>query len=346
MSVEPSVSLGKLRRRRNGKEQACEPCRKAKMRCDHALPVCLKCQRRSIADRCVYLEAPETKQKVQRSRGLSLPRFSGFEQDALINPSPDGDVSGTAVEEDQGDAGIFKPSSGFYGPTSFSAVFLDNEDDLGSKIETPPDALPLTPSQNDRIEEKMSARTSLGVKVLSLLPNQNSCDYLFSLYAEKGSDTSFHKPTVLYCMSSFWSTFGAALRQPRKSRNLRDVAILLSKNTHSVLKDCDDPNAWILSLSGRNLRWEMLGILICILGKVALALPEADSFWATQSGRRMHRREFATEMKECADECVKLSSQMDNINVLTVSLLHKRLILESQCTGDTSMSIPYIRSLS
>lgn len=29
-----------LPRRRNGKQQACEPCRKAKIACDHSLPVC------------------------------------------------------------------------------------------------------------------------------------------------------------------------------------------------------------------------------------------------------------------------------------------------------------------
>jgi hypothetical protein len=83
---------------------------------------------------------------------------------------------------------------------------------------------------------------------------------------------------------------------------------------------------------------EMMGIIFCALGATLLATPEDDPFWSSQSGRRMQRREFAREMKECADECVKLGNQMDNINVLMIALLFKRNIIESQCTGDTSKS--------
>lgn len=50
-----------LPRRRNGKQQACEPCRKAKIACDHSLPVCERCRRRKVSDRCVYVDAPMTK---------------------------------------------------------------------------------------------------------------------------------------------------------------------------------------------------------------------------------------------------------------------------------------------
>jgi len=32
--------------RRNGKLQACEPCRKSKLRCDHVLPYCGRCAKR------------------------------------------------------------------------------------------------------------------------------------------------------------------------------------------------------------------------------------------------------------------------------------------------------------
>src|SRR4051812_21536002 len=47
-------------RRRNGKQQACEPCRKRKLACDHDYPTCHRCQRRKISQDCVYL--PPSKQ--------------------------------------------------------------------------------------------------------------------------------------------------------------------------------------------------------------------------------------------------------------------------------------------
>jgi len=48
-------------RRRNGKQQACEPCRKAKIACDHGLPVCERCRRRKVPGKCVYVDAPLTR---------------------------------------------------------------------------------------------------------------------------------------------------------------------------------------------------------------------------------------------------------------------------------------------
>ncbi|KAE9367110.1 hypothetical protein N431DRAFT_83075 [Stipitochalara longipes BDJ] len=49
--------------RRNGKAASCEPCRKAKIRCDHQRPVCGRCQRRGLTARCSYHPAPLTKPK-------------------------------------------------------------------------------------------------------------------------------------------------------------------------------------------------------------------------------------------------------------------------------------------
>jgi hypothetical protein len=66
-----------LPRRRNGKQQACEPCRKAKIACDHVLPVCERCRRRKVVEKCVYLKAVCF--VVWILRAYSSPKnFSGF----------------------------------------------------------------------------------------------------------------------------------------------------------------------------------------------------------------------------------------------------------------------------
>ena len=53
----------KIGYRRNGKQQACEPCRKGKLVCDHASPFCGRCTRRKITSRCIYHPAPMTKSR-------------------------------------------------------------------------------------------------------------------------------------------------------------------------------------------------------------------------------------------------------------------------------------------
>lgn len=47
--------------RRNGKQQACEPCRKLKVACDHTTPHCGRCVRKQKAAMCIYHPAPMTR---------------------------------------------------------------------------------------------------------------------------------------------------------------------------------------------------------------------------------------------------------------------------------------------
>lgn len=49
--------------------QACEPCRKGKLRCDHHLPVCDRCVKRGRTDKCVYHSAPLTKSAAKSGTG-------------------------------------------------------------------------------------------------------------------------------------------------------------------------------------------------------------------------------------------------------------------------------------
>lgn len=45
--------------RRNGRQQSCERCRKLKIRCDHAMPICGRCLEKGLG--CVYATAPMTR---------------------------------------------------------------------------------------------------------------------------------------------------------------------------------------------------------------------------------------------------------------------------------------------
>ncbi|KAH7377712.1 hypothetical protein BKA66DRAFT_560870 [Pyrenochaeta sp. MPI-SDFR-AT-0127] len=61
--------------RRNGKLQACEPCRKGKLRCDHMVPTCGRCARRNKSGQCVYHPAPLTKKT-----SIPTPQHTNSEQ--------------------------------------------------------------------------------------------------------------------------------------------------------------------------------------------------------------------------------------------------------------------------
>jgi hypothetical protein len=64
-------SKGGIGLRRNGKEKACEPCRKGKLACDHSQPICGRCIRRKIGAKCLYHPAPMTRPR--EASGLPSP---------------------------------------------------------------------------------------------------------------------------------------------------------------------------------------------------------------------------------------------------------------------------------
>ncbi|EED16901.1 conserved hypothetical protein [Talaromyces stipitatus ATCC 10500] len=51
-------------KRRNGQLSSCEPCRKAKLRCDHATPICGRCTQRGQQSTCIYHPAPMTQPRL------------------------------------------------------------------------------------------------------------------------------------------------------------------------------------------------------------------------------------------------------------------------------------------
>jgi hypothetical protein len=147
--------------RRNGKRQACEPCRKGKLACDHGSPFCGRCVRRKTTKKCLYHPAPMTKARAPMvlsdlhitsdtacSNGScpSLPSASNqapltspnaaSELAPYPGPNPEGGKAGslTAVaikrprnsNESWKDA-VYPQSARYYGPTSFSAVFLEHQ---------------------------------------------------------------------------------------------------------------------------------------------------------------------------------------------------------------------------
>lgn len=56
--------------RKNGKPQSCEPCRKSKLACDHAIP-CGRCARLQRSAQCIYDPSPTTIAPASKRRKVS-----------------------------------------------------------------------------------------------------------------------------------------------------------------------------------------------------------------------------------------------------------------------------------
>lgn len=333
---------GGLPRRRNGKQQACEPCRRAKIACDHTLPICDRCRRRKVAAKCVYVDAPMTRSPAE-GRKASIIHIP-------LTPTTGSSVSPKvpiSTPDPKPKAGPFIKSGGFFGPTSFSAVFLENRENLGNddiqiSNDSGPYPVPDESLQSQTFfmlasnEYRGPPRVALGAKVLRAFPDQHTCKFLLEWYFANTHECAFHKPSVMAVASSIWATLGKYLKEPRRVSDLEQASAMLCKNAEMALPEFDDYDNWLASFCGENLRWEVVGMVFGAMTSATLALPERDAFFCTQRGQRTNRKYFAMEMKDCVQTCITLSNYMDLINMQMVSLLTKNLILQTVLSGDTS----------
>lgn len=313
---------GVLGLRRNGKQQACEPCRKGKLACDHAAPFCGRCVRRQITSRCIYHPAPMTRVKYapainpppsphHTTPSISSDQTSGpgqSPQDRMAAPfrpqlnhhqssvgafengphSPAGGYSAHDIAETlrntnwygrkwEEDA-VFPRSARYYGPTSFSSVFTENDllDNIGEQRMHPsnwPFGQPLL--GRDR-PSAPTVRMNQVIRALWNIPSREVCESLMSTFQ---SDHSIVMNEVFlgHNITTLWSTFGEQLAVPRTSEKLTPIAETMFMNEEKALLPApDDGIEWLNTFTGANLRFEMLGLFFCFIGSAYHALLDGD----------------------------------------------------------------------
>lgn len=158
-------------KRRNGQLPSCEPCRKAKLRCDHEMPVCGRCAQRGQQSSCIYHPAPMTQPRsavkkaesikkrkrehsilterklkpsinfLQQYRTPAVRHTQGYhhhhhqQQRQRVSP---GHISNDAVSTEDIQGETLKPrnsnfSTGFLGPSSFWAAFDETAESNNSQ---------------------------------------------------------------------------------------------------------------------------------------------------------------------------------------------------------------------
>ena len=336
-------------RRRNGKEQACEPCRKAKQRCDHTMPVCSRCKRRKVTSECKYAPSP-IEISTKRSTATGVPSSTA------VVPSAE-----TAVGQRQSDgyeifaagsAYVQKCPNGYLGPTAYSAIFLEQQGKLDMGFLDPckgyykytDDARTCEHFHNFRVSHKIGCHTPtaaairLGVDILRAMPSQDICTRLVERY-KVFDDIVSHRPTIKIAHQSWWDTYGSYLKEPQDATQLFAVSEELCRNAWSFLgaELPRNQQEWVDACQGHNFRWELLGVLLSMFGLAAMSLPEWDSLFATQDGQRNDKRKFACSMRDLVEGCLLLCDHADNVSTLGVYLLHCSTTLQRTCeTGKTS----------
>ncbi|RYO96268.1 hypothetical protein DL766_002326 [Monosporascus sp. MC13-8B] len=322
-----------LLRRPNGRPQACEPCRKRKVACDHTQPICRRCTKRKQEHECVYvISGPQQ----PRSRQPRSPRAYRTTPLPLAQLSESAETrTGQIPRGQRPNPASTKP--GYLGFTSFSRVYEETQNSL-SLLEghqgTPPSSCVRSPDlQGDgngglafnRVREKCLA-------VLRNVPDAAQGKHLLRLYCSPME--SWIYGVARHVLDSFYEEFGRYFGPRRDTAELEKVAHQLCINTAQPFSDEENnPARWIGQLCGENLRWESLGVLFV--------------FWDLSMGRtsssqalvkdRLGRKGWGPVVHESLLLCLDLCEEFSNGNSVMLHLSWRRTVNESMFTGDASL---------
>ncbi|KAF6824166.1 fungal specific transcription factor [Colletotrichum plurivorum] len=356
-----------LRYRKNGRLQACDPCRRRKVACDHARPICGSCRRRRRAEPCEYTMSTPAQLRSPRASASRTSTTPTRESRPLVSePSPAGSggqveqpmTGSTAVECPQpADGGVrevrgrSRPDdgaalSGHLGFTSFGDIYKEVGNGLSDR-DTREDRLP--DSSGDREENDIAAQmpdlapsaTTMEtcLAVLKSIPEEDKGRALFASHFDPHD--GFVRPVGQRILDSLYETYGDCFKPDADEARLAALVRLICANTTRPFDEHEpDAQAWIAQFTGTNIRWETLGVLFTYWELSArnehLVRPHTV---APRVGGRAAGARLRDVYRRCLEDCSALARRHTEVgNALLLFIYWKRIIVASIVSGDTSLS--------
>ncbi|KAF4439092.1 hypothetical protein FACUT_4446 [Fusarium acutatum] len=328
-----TVMSSPLVTRRNGKKQACEPCRRRKVACDHGYPVCRRCRKRPNGESACYYVSLGQAATASRSR----PSQQQVSEASALNS--EAAVSSAQTRSFGPDDGLWsspaaRPPQGFFGPTSFPAAYQETEASLAAQgpsvadVNAPSPTISAPPSvaEIQSIVNMDQGASQLAVKVLQALPEKPS---IYRSKPEVSFDEDWLASIGDRLLTSTLETFGSHLSDRANTAKLQEMGSRICINTRKTLReDQGDPTAWIQSFSGENLRWETVGVMF---------LYTALSELSTTSNKDL--KSMIRRCTEYCASCITLANMGGSSGALMLFLMYKRSVLHAWMHGETSL--PY-----
>ncbi|KAL6882292.1 fungal-specific transcription factor domain-containing protein [Trichoderma longibrachiatum] len=310
--MDASTTPASAPKRKNGRPQACEPCRRRKVACDHRTPTCARCRRGGITDKCVYLAQPG-----HHSHGSTAPAAAAPSSRPASVPVSSRPPHGPEC------------NIGYLGATSFSAFYEEAQKSLPvasaeNKRESESEALTLPP----RSVEVFPLMGDVALSVLRQIPDRASSKLLARLYSSFYGGWNWLSGQRLN--ESLWTAFGSALDgEGRDEERLRRMSMKVCRNGAVSLGEFHtDAKAWFDEYSGTNLRWESLGLL----------LPDRSAICSDCAVlHHEHPSQLVRQYKAAAWKCIELCRDAASSNMLLAFLVLGHSLLESNISGDAGM---------
>jgi hypothetical protein len=237
---------------------------------------------------------------------------------------------------------VHTASPGYLGFTSFSEVYQEtrNSLSLAQGSESLATVTPCPPAEPLAAEPTVAVSTGileLCLTVLRHIPEPAVAEPLFNKHINPND--GWIRLAARRVLQSLYATFGNHLGVNRDQAQLEYLARLLCSNTAKTLREDEpDPVRWLASFSGKNFRWESIGILYTYwaLGKSSLTTHRPEA--AGGASRSKTGKPAIIVFRDGAQLCIEICKHTGGGkgNTLLLYLMYKHAIMESIVSGDAS----------
>jgi hypothetical protein len=319
------------------RQPACDPCRKAKVACDHKLPTCTRCREYERERLCTYRSSPFKKRK--RKAGSDQLNFT-HTSSSVYQSSPahthierfqTNPIAAQQHSVPEGPPDTLYPNPGHQGPSSHATIF----NELRSANVDVHDSIPGTRAWPSSTRSNFNYSVHQAATYLDQLLSLGSLATFkehIDFWRAKGVNLALAEPLMQPCLDAvaileeIWTT--------QRSDSQKLVLHLLENSRRPLRLSCNSTlRDFQAQICGTHVRLETLGILLCATvhaTDVALFPPLYVSDEA-----RYGLRLLATRL---CDVIVALCLELDCLNDLQLILQWEHFHVHSNVSGDQSES--------
>ena len=213
----------------------------------------------------------------------------------------------------------------FLGSTSYAAVFTEEQPLPDTVHEQPSERMGETPSTSTRNMGYRHCQFALGSLIVSTLSPFDFFERSCKMSFETQKATAHEKATALVAPLIL-----SALPQLRKDLELLNAASNdtyalyadMTRNTARPLKVSSDmrPCDFHTLFTGKNLRWEALGLVLVIAGSKAQYTAPNDSLFTLEDGTQLNKNELVEDIMHAANTCINICQTHGAVNESAYSL--------------------------
>lgn len=199
------------------------------------------------------------------------------------------------------------PSRSFYlGSTSYASVFTEDCRSLPDAVhEQPSERLSITPSASVRTTGSRHCQFSIGASIVSALVPFEFFDKSVKMYFDTQKASALIGPLVLSILPQ--------LRQDLEQLNTVgfDEHMFYTEMTKSSARPLKVPSTMLPSefhtlVTGKNLRWETLGLILAIAGSNAQFTSPHDPIFTLPSGEKLEKDRFIEDVIHATNDCINI----------------------------------------